>query len=65
MGWRAYTPANWAVATQLLLIAATWECRIARFSNFSRRVGNLNCFGLCNLLIFLNVGDKFTFFRTL
>ena len=52
MGWRASTPTNWAAATQLLLIAATWECRIARFSNFSRRLGHRDYFGLCNLLVF-------------
>lgn len=51
-GWRAYTPAKRAVATQLLLTATPWECRIAKFSKFSRRVGNLDSFGLCNLLIF-------------
>lgn len=39
-------------ASQLLVIAATWERRIARFSNFLRRAGNLDCFSLCNLLIF-------------
>lgn len=41
-----------AAPARLLLIAATRECRMARFSNFSRRAGNLDCFGLYNLLIF-------------
>lgn len=60
-----YTPANWAAATQPLLIAATWECRIARFSNFSRRLGNRQLFWSVPSPDFLNVGDKLTFFQTL
>lgn len=67
MGWRACPlpppsppPLTRAITPRLLWIAATWERRVTRFSNFSRRVGNLDCFGLCNLLIF-----KFTFFQIL
>lgn len=50
--WGPWITQREAVPAQLLLIADTWECRIARVSNFSRRVGNLDCFGLYNLLIF-------------